>query len=330
MAAVKRGRIPFAKWDPIKGRSLLRNKPRRMNVHIAVSRSSDIYGPGKGPGGTYAGAYSPKSGPLRQHQSILRKTYADLDGNGETFAVEHEGWPGDRMTTNQIDNDARLFALLVTEYGTPNRIATPGDTRGLSWHRLGCRGNFGRFDKDDPTTWSSAQTGQRWSTSYGKTCPTDAFIRQIPEIFDRAQAYIAGETVRPKVPSGPQKDKTPVKPKPSKGASHPHRFAKLLVDGVRGKVTITAWQHLLAAIDEYTGRIDGIWGPLSIKAEQRWLRGLGYYTGRIDGIEGPMTKRALQSFLRSKGLYRGLLDGKRGPMTVRAEQKYLNQQRKYL
>lgn len=327
MAAVKRGRIPFAKWDPIKHRSLLRNKPVRMNVHIAVSRSGDIYGPGKGPSGTYAGAYNPKSGPLRQHQEIHRKTYADLDGNGKTFSIEHEGWPGDDMTANQIDNDARLFALLVTEYGTPNRIATLGDTRGLSWHRLGCRGNYGRFDKSDPTTWSGAQTGQRWTTSFGKTCPTDAYIRRIPEIFDRAQDYIDGRPV--KKPKRSQKDRTPVKPKP-RGGSHPHRYAKLLVDGVRGRVTITAWQHLLAAIDEYTGRIDGIWGPLSIRAEQRWLAGLGYYRGRIDGDEGPVTKRALQSFLRSKGLYRGLLDGKRGPMTVKAEQKYLNQQRKYL
>lgn len=330
MAAVKRGRIPFAKWDPIKGRSLLRNKPVRMNVHIAVARSADIYGPGKGPGGTYAGAYNPKSGPLRQHQEIDRKTYADLDANGQVFAVEHEGWPGDDMTDNQIDNDARLFALLVTDYGTPNRIATVGNTHGLSWHRLGCRGNFAPFDRNDPTTWSGAQTGQRWTTSFGKTCPTDKYIRRIPEIFDRAQAYIAGETVRPKVPSGPQKDKTPVTGAKKKTPVKSRKYTKLLVDGVRGKVTVTAWQILLAAIDEYTGRIDGQWGPLSVKAEQRWLAGLGYYRGRIDGAEGPMTKRALQSFLRSKGLYKGLLDGKRGPMTIKAEQRYLNAQRKYL
>lgn len=327
MAAVKAGRIPFAIWDPIKGLSLRSNRADRMNVHIAVSRSSDIYGPGKGPGGTYAHGYNPKSGSLRQHQRLDRRAYADLDGNGRTVAVEHEGWPGDDMTDSQIDNDARLFALLVTEYGTPNRIASPKDTRGLSWHRLGCKGNFGAFDKGDPTTWSASQTGERWSTSFGKTCPTDAYIRRIPEIFERAQDYINGRPV--KKPSRSQRDKTPVKPKP-RGGAHPHRYAKLLVDGVRGRVTIRAWQHLLAAIDEYTGRIDGIWGPLSIRAEQRWLAGLGYYRGRIDGVEGPMTKRALQSFLRSKGMYRGLLDGKRGPMTVRAEQKYLNSQRKYL
>lgn len=184
------GRIPWATWDPIADRSKQTNRPVRVTVHIAVSRSSDIYGPGKGPGGTYAHCYNPKSGRLRQHQELDRKTYADLDGNGSTISVEHEGWPGDRMTDNQIDNMARLFALAVTEHGVPNRIATTGDTRGLAWHRLGCSGNYGRYDRNDPTTWSSAQTGQRWSTARGKTCPTDNFIRQIPDIYERAQDYI--------------------------------------------------------------------------------------------------------------------------------------------
>lgn len=185
-------RIPGAVWDPIKGASTLSNDPDRMTVHIAVSRSGDIYGPGKGPGGTYAGAYSPRSGRMRQHQYIDRRTYADLDGNGETFSVEHEGWPGQSLTENQLDNDARLFAHLVTHYGVPNRIATWDDTRGLAWHRLGCKGNFGAFDKNDPCTWSASQTGQRWSTAFGKTCPTDNFIKQIPEIYARAQKYISG------------------------------------------------------------------------------------------------------------------------------------------
>src|SRR5699024_7079261 len=73
-----------------------------------------------------------------------------------------------------------------------NRIATWNNTSGLAWHRLGCKGNFGAFSKSDRTTWSGSQTGQRWTTVYGKTCPTDNFIHQIPEIYRRAQRYIGG------------------------------------------------------------------------------------------------------------------------------------------
>ena len=103
----------------------------------------------------------------------------------------------------------------------------------------------------------------------------------------------------------------------------------LLVDGIRGPVTVRAWQLLLASVGHYKGLVDGSWGPVSVKAEQTWLRALGWYQGAVDGWEGPMTVKALQRFLRSKGLYKGTIDGSRGPVTVKAEQQYLNDQRQY-
>ena len=106
-------------------------------------------------------------------------------------------------------------------------------------------------------------------------------------------------------------------------------YVRLLVDGVRGAVTVRAWQRLLAGINLYTGRIDGVWGPMSVMAFQRWLRGLKFYTGLLDGSEGRMTIRALQRFLRPRGHYSGLIDGVRGPMTVRGEQNYLSVQATY-
>lgn len=324
-------KLPGATWDPISGRSTLSNKPVRMTVHIAVSRSKDIYGPGKGPGGTYAHFYNPKSGSIRQHQEINRRTYADLEGNGSTVSVEHEGWPGDKMTPSQIDNNARLFAHLVKHYGVPNRVATWNDTRGLAWHRLGCQGNFGRFSKNNRKTWSTAQTGVKWSTAFGKTCPTDNFIDQIDDIYRRAQSYIKGET-----PSTPSKPKPPRPSKPGGGGKLPKTYKKLRVDGHRGPVTNKAWKVLLGAIDQFkigrdNGKYNGDWGRAAILAEQRWLAGLGRYKGRIDGIRGPVTKKSLQEFLRyDKGLYSGWIDGDEGPLTVKAEQRYLNDQRQYL
>ncbi|WP_159622662.1 peptidoglycan-binding domain-containing protein [Ruania rhizosphaerae] len=328
MVTLKKGRLPGAVWDPISKRSLLSNRPVRMTVHMAVTDADDIYGPGKGPGRTYAHAYNPLDEAMRQHQEIHRKAYADLDGNGKTFAVEHQGRPGDRMSGNQIDNDARAFAHLVTEHGVPNRIASYNDTTGLAWHRLGCKGNFGAFDKANRKTWSGYQTGQRWSTVFGKTCPTDAFIDQLDEIFDLAQDYIEGVPVK----RPPKQKPAPVTGSGKKTPRKSRKYAKLRRDGDFGPVTATAYQILLDApeVDYYHGDIDGDFGSLSIRAEQEWLRDLGFYKGRIDGIRGPMTRKALQSFLRSKGLYSGRIDGWLGPMSVKALQSYLNQQRKYL
>lgn len=123
----------------------------------------------------------------------------------------------------------------------------------------------------------------------------------------------------------PKPAPTPAPTKPSREWPH----VALLVDGVRGPVTVKAWQRLLAGIDLYKGLIDGRWGPMSVRASQTWLRGLRWYGGRIDGFEGRVTIRALQRFLQSKRLYSGLIDGVRGPMTVKSEQSYLNQQAPY-
>lgn len=190
-------RIPWAIWEPITGRSRLGNKPVRMTVHITAVRATDIYGPNKGPGGTYAHCHNSRNGQFRQHQELNRMSQADLDGNGETVSIENEGREGDPLTEAQIDNLARAFAHCVLELGVPNRIATVDDTRGLAWHRLGVSGNFGVYKASDMTTWSAAQTGRRWTKARGKTCPTNNVIRQIPEIYRRAQEYIGGKGSAP-------------------------------------------------------------------------------------------------------------------------------------
>lgn len=185
------GRWPGAIWDPITGRDRGPNVIERMIIHTAWVDVDDIYGPGRGQGATYAHFYNPDDGAMRQHQELDRMGRASLDANGHAVDVEHQDpRRAVPMTDAQVGADARLFAHLVVEHGLPNRIATPQDTRGLAWHRLGVAGNFGAFDPDDPKTWSRAQTGQRWTTVRGKTCPTNPRIDQIKEIWARAQPLI--------------------------------------------------------------------------------------------------------------------------------------------
>ena len=86
-----RRRARFAVWDPITGRSTTAMSPKRVTIHIAVTRSSDIYGPNKGAGGSYAHFYNPRSGAPRQHQYMNRRAAADLNGNARAFLSSMQG-----------------------------------------------------------------------------------------------------------------------------------------------------------------------------------------------------------------------------------------------
>src|SRR5690606_11798067 len=128
----------------------------------------------------------------------------------------------------------------------PNKIAAdsiPSGTssHGLSWHRLGIDGNFpsGLLAGRKPG-------GMKYSNSRGKVCPGDAKIRQVADVFARAQEILGGAA--PKPPSGgggkgkpAPKPTTPTKPTPAK--SYPD--IPLLVDGDWGSLTTKALQLVL-------------------------------------------------------------------------------------
>lgn len=123
----------------------------------------------------------------------------------------------------------------------------------------------------------------------------------------------------------------PSTPKPAVKA-WPH--VQLVVDGKRGKLTVSALQRMLAGHPtksvRYTGRIDGQAGVMTRKALQRWLAWLGDYSGRIDGALGSMSIKALQRFLVRKGELpnAAYVDGVFGSKTIAALQRYINSQSK--
>lgn len=342
-----KGRVSFAKWEPIRNRSLMSNNPVRMTVHLTAVRANDIYGPGKGPGGTYAHFHNSRNGDLRQHQQTHRRTYADLRGNGKTISVENEGKQGDSLTDAQIENLARLFAVAVNDYGVPNRIATARNTKGLAWHRLGVRGNFGSYNPNNRKTWNADNTGELWSTVI-KTCPTDNVIDQIDDIYSRAQHYIKGGK-----PSGggskPSKpSKKPAPPKPSK----PHSPRK--GPSGQGKAATKSIQRVVKRCNYYDGKIDGDYGPMTKRAVKDWQsemnrranaglvvdgdwgqvsrnwlnwvkklqRALPKFKGikklRVDGDYGSITVAAVRTLQRRNGLY---VDGVAGAKTITFMQK---------
>lgn len=189
-AVVPTRRVDFAQWDPIDGRSSTPMAAKRVVMHIAATRSRDIYGPGKGPGNSYAHFYNRRSGKPLQHQWLNRRAAAELGVSGSSISVEHQGVEGDSMTDSQLTYLSRIFAWSVVHCGVPNRVATWNNTTGLAWHRLGVEGNFGAFNRKDRKTWCRRDTGEVWSSSKGKTCPTNKFINQIDDVFRIAQVWI--------------------------------------------------------------------------------------------------------------------------------------------
>lgn len=161
----------------------------RLTLHTAVSSARDLYEGGKGPGGTYAHFYVGEDGTLYQYQDTAYMAQADLDGNTSTISVET--WDGGTerpWTPAQVATLGRLFAWIVATHSTvPDRIATPDNTAGLAWHRLGVQGNFGAFNPTNRATWSARDSGQRWTRARGKLCPWSVRIAQIDDVYQASK-----------------------------------------------------------------------------------------------------------------------------------------------
>lgn len=102
--------------------------------------------------------------------------------------------------------------------------------------------------------------------------------------------------------------------------------AKLLVDGVRGKLTVSALQRSLAKKGYYSAAVDGVFGAKTATALQKYLAKLGYYTRAIDGDFGYYSVVALQNWLQHLGYYpmTYLIDGNWGKYTTQGLQQALN------
>ena len=154
--------------------------------------------------------YVRKDGTVEQYVDTAYQAYADLQGNDATISIETQGGlhntQSEKWTPAQVESLAQIYAWAVKTHGIPLKIAkdsipTGTSSHGLSWHRLGIDGNFpgGILHGRKPG-------GMHYSRSRGKVCPGNAKIRQVPDVFARAQQILNGTPAGGTTPPTTKKD----------------------------------------------------------------------------------------------------------------------------
>lgn len=209
-------RMPGAIWRPITvNKNRWRLVPLRVNLHVAVSEAASLHGYFNAAGRVDSHFYVRRDGTIEQYVDTSVVAYADLEGNGSSISVETQGGVknanGEPWTAAQVEALARIYAWAVRTHGIARQVAKdsrPGSSsHGLSWHRLGCDGNF-----PGPPLHGRVAGGRRYSRQYGKVCPGNAKIRQVPAIYARAMALLGSKTpvsnVKPTTPNVQEDDVT--------------------------------------------------------------------------------------------------------------------------
>lgn len=178
----------------------------RINHHTAVVDRDDLDGQASNLSMPYPHFMMGEGGEVTQYQDTDFMARADLDGNPSTISIETwDGYPkgaagywrhnGDvpPWTAKQVRALIELDAWILQNHkAIPLRLARdsrPGESsKGLSWHRLGCDGNF----PDAWPFWGRRSGGARYSTAFGKVCPGDRRIRQLVDVI-----YPALQGIRP-------------------------------------------------------------------------------------------------------------------------------------
>jgi hypothetical protein len=244
----------------------------RENLHTQAGNGS-LYNFFNASGRASSHFWVAKSGLVEQYVDTALQAEADLDGNDATISVETEG-TSEPWTDAQVNAIIALSQWIIGHHGMTMALATSSKTdsssRGLSWHRLGIDGNFPAL----PSRYAGRQQrggGMHYSSSFGKTCPTEA---RIDQIFDRVWPAVSGG-VTPPNPQPPNPNPTP-----------PGHIA---VDGFWGSATTRRLQEVLGM--QY---VDGeVWYQYKPNAQPAFTTGwvYNYAAGKGSPVIAEMQRR---------------------------------------
>ena len=133
-------------------------------------------------------------GKIYQSRDTVYMSAANLHGNPRVIAIENEdhgdafgNWSGNTvppLTDAQVQANAKILRWAHEEHGIPLQLcpdSRPG-SRGLAYHRQGIDGNFDTFRFP-----GRVDGGEIWTEHFGKVCPGDNRIAQLPDILRLAK-----------------------------------------------------------------------------------------------------------------------------------------------
>jgi len=181
-------RYPGAIWKPItasKGRDPL-TQYNRVNLHstAADALSYNYFNQSGIPDSHFEVAYD---GTVYQYVDTSMQAFADLEGNDATVSIETMGVTEDTgdepWRPAQVVSIVKLVVWIMRTHHIKVQLATNSwagsDTsRGLSWHRLGCNGNFPELPSIQAGR-NQRGGGMYYTTKLGKVCPGYDRIAQI-------------------------------------------------------------------------------------------------------------------------------------------------------
>lgn len=139
-------------------------------------------------------------GTIDQSRDTRYRSAANLEGNHRIIAIENEdmggpfpAWSGSDvppLTDEQVEACAQILAWAHREHGVPLQLCPDSrpESRGLAYHRQGIDGNFEGYRYP-----GRRAGGETWTEHFGKVCPGDRRIAQLPAILARAEQIIEGD-----------------------------------------------------------------------------------------------------------------------------------------
>jgi len=141
-------------------------------------------------------------GTILQSRDTAFRSGANLNGNHRVIAIEVEdhgvafgqwdtkdGHAVPAFTAEEIEALAQIIVWAHRMHDIPIQPCPDSKptSRGVAYHRQGIDGNFEAYEFG-----GRVDGGENWSTSFGKVCPGDRRIAQIPQIIALARQIIAG------------------------------------------------------------------------------------------------------------------------------------------
>lgn len=266
---------------------------RRVILHTAVSNQSSLFSDMNTPGTPTSHFYVDRSGGVEQYVDTDVRSSANLEGNHDCLTIEswdgfgevwHDGDPVPPWNEEQVTGLIELVAWLCMTHGivTQKLSSSLAGTRGIGWHRQGIDGNF-----PGGMLAGRVRDGERWSESFGKSCPGDARIRQvgkkiIPGVVEavgtpgRMNAFAGGlGRPAPKVQSVSLRSV-----RQQAQALSPHPGVRQIQKALNKELALSL-------------KVNGLFDPPTKDAYKRWQRKQGFTGDDADGVPGSLTLRNL-------------------------------------